>query len=100
MSRFMTCHETGHPAPAADPHREVTKVESQDPARAIFSPRTITLESGERVKVIEPPYGRPIDAGAEQVERRDVPHAVGMEALGAQRRRRRLGAGAVILSRR
>lgn len=35
--------------------REVAKVEPQGEAWAIFSPATITLRSGERVEVIEPP---------------------------------------------
>ena len=55
MSQFMTCHETGSRRPRQIPIREVAKVEPQDPAWAIFSPTTITLQSGERVKVIEPP---------------------------------------------
>ena len=55
MSQFMTCHETGSRRPRQIPVREVAKVEPQDPGWAIFSPTTITLKSGERVKVIEPP---------------------------------------------
>ena len=55
MSQFMTCHETGSRRPRQIPVREVAKVEPQDPAWAIFSPTTITLKSGERLKVIEPP---------------------------------------------
>lgn len=55
MSQFMTCHETGSRRARRIPIREVAKVEPQDPAWAIFSPTTITLKSGERVKVIEPP---------------------------------------------
>ena len=55
MSQFMTCHETGSRRPRQIPIREVAKVEPQDPAWAIFSPTTITLKSGKRLKVIEPP---------------------------------------------
>ena len=55
MSQFMTCHETRGRRARQIPIREVAKVEPQDPAWAIFSPSTITLTSGERVKVIEPP---------------------------------------------
>jgi hypothetical protein len=55
MSQFMTCHETGSRRPRQIPVGEVAKVEPQHPAWAIFSPTTITLKSGERLKVIEPP---------------------------------------------
>ena len=55
MSQFITCHETGSRRPRQIPIGEVARVEPQDPAWAIFSPTTITLKSGERVKVIEPP---------------------------------------------
>ena len=55
MSQFMTCHETGTRRPLQIPVREIARVEPHDPAWAIFSPTTITLKSGERLKVIEPP---------------------------------------------
>ncbi|MCY4638254.1 MAG: hypothetical protein OXG04_27790 [Acidobacteria bacterium] len=55
MSQFITCHETSSRRPRRIPVREVAKVEPQGEAWAIFSPTTITLRSGERVEVIEPP---------------------------------------------
>lgn len=55
MSQFMACHETGNRRPRLIPIGEVAKVEPQDPARAIFTPTTITLKSGERVHVMEQP---------------------------------------------
>lgn len=55
MSQFMTCHETGSRRLRRIPVQDVAKVEPQAPAWAIFSPTTITLRSGERVQVIEPP---------------------------------------------
>ena len=55
MSQFMTCHETGSRRPRRIPVREVAKVEPHAAAWAIFSPTTITLKSGERFQVIEPP---------------------------------------------
>lgn len=55
MSQFITCHETSSRRPRRIPVREVAKVEPQGEAWAIFSPATITLRSGERVEVIEPP---------------------------------------------
>ena len=71
MSQFMTCHETSTRRPRQIPVREVARVEPQDPAWAIFSPTTITLRSGERLKVIEPPCtvremtrGTPVANGA------------------------------------
>ena len=55
MSQFITCHETASRLPRRIPVREVAKVEPTGAAWAIFSPTTITLKSGERVEVIEPP---------------------------------------------
>ena len=55
MSQFMTCHEAGSRRPRQIPIGEVATVEPHDPGWAIFSPSTITLKSGERVQVIEPP---------------------------------------------
>ena len=53
---------------------------------------------GRDAGVAEPLTDRDdVDAGAEQVNRRAVPHAVGMEALGAQGRDGGLRTGAVLL---
>ena len=55
MSKFMACYETSTRRPRLIPIGEVTRVEPQDPARAIFACTTITLKSGEQVHVMEQP---------------------------------------------
>ena len=53
---------------------------------------------GRDAGVAEPLADRDdVDAGAKQVDNRAVPHAVGMEALGAQGRHGGLRTGAVLL---
>ena len=55
MSQFITCHETASRRPRRIAVREVAEVEPKGETWTIFSPTTITLRSGERVEVIEPP---------------------------------------------